>query len=79
MVLARDPLGFGPGNAAHFSLALAYLAQSEGGQGFLSEPGMVNGQSNGILIEQVPFDFCGNVFYSNYRRSGKEQDHERKG
>ena len=33
MVFARDALGFGPGNAAHFSLALAYLAQSEGKQG----------------------------------------------
>ena len=32
MVFARDALGFGPGNAAHFSLTLAYLAQSEGGQ-----------------------------------------------
>ena len=32
MVFARDALGFGPGNAAHFSLTLAYLPQSEGGQ-----------------------------------------------
>ncbi len=33
VVFARDALGFGPGNAAHFSLALAYLTQSEGEQG----------------------------------------------
>ncbi len=32
MVFARDALGFGPGNAAHFSLAMAYLARSEAGQ-----------------------------------------------
>ena len=30
--LRCDAHGFGPGNAVHFSLALAYLAQSEGGQ-----------------------------------------------
>ena len=32
LVFARDALGFGPGNDVPFSLALAYLAQSEGGQ-----------------------------------------------
>ena len=32
MVFARVALGSGPGNPEHFSLALAYLAQSEDGQ-----------------------------------------------
>ncbi len=32
MIFARGALGFGPGNAANFPLALAYLAKSEGGQ-----------------------------------------------